>query len=41
MMNVRVLSIKKNFIDFTEFEKTTPVIGVWDDHDFGCNNGDK
>ena len=21
--------------------KTTPVIGVWDDHDYGCNNGDK
>lgn len=20
--------------------KTTPVIGVWDDHDYGCNNGD-
>lgn len=22
-------------------KKTTQVIGVWDDHDYGCNNGDK
>ena len=26
---------------YKEFRKFTPVIGVWDDHDFGCNNCDK
>ncbi len=28
-------------IDYLELKQDTPVIGVWDDHDYGCNNGDK
>ena len=28
-------------LDYSEFAKTTPIIGVWDDHDYGVNNGDR
>ncbi len=28
-------------IDYVEFKKKVPVVGVWDDHDYGINNGDK
>lgn len=28
----------KNDEYYKEFRKVTPIIGVWDDHDFGCNN---
>ncbi len=31
----------KNDPFYKEFRKITPVIGVWDDHDFGCNNCDR
>jgi alkaline phosphatase D len=39
--------IKKRFTDtkedlcYVEFIKQTKVIGIWDDHDIGCNNADK
>ena len=26
---------------YAKFANQTPVIGVWDDHDIGCNNADK
>ena len=26
---------------YAKFAKETPVIGVWDDHDYGCNNAGK
>jgi alkaline phosphatase D len=26
---------------YARFAKSTPIIGVWDDHDIGCNNADK
>ena len=26
---------------YAEFANQTPVIGIWDDHDIGCNNADK
>jgi alkaline phosphatase D len=28
-------------IDYSKFIKSTPVIGMWDDHDYGANNGDR
>jgi alkaline phosphatase D len=26
---------------YTQLRKTTPVVGIWDDHDYGVNDGDK
>lgn len=26
---------------YKEMQRKTKVIGTWDDHDYGCNNGDK
>ena len=31
----------KNDPYYKAFRNVTPVIGVWDDHDYGCNNCDK
>jgi len=31
----------KNIPFYKELKKRTPVIGMWDDHDYGQNNGDK
>ena len=27
--------------DYAAFVKQTPVIGIWDDHDYGINDGSK
>jgi len=26
---------------YAKFAQETPIIGIWDDHDYGCNNADK
>ncbi|MCO4794377.1 MAG: alkaline phosphatase family protein [Bacteriovoracaceae bacterium] len=36
----RYLETREN-IDFYHIRKLIPVLGVWDDHDYGLNNGDK
>ena len=28
------------WLDYIELQKKTQIVGVWDDHDFGCNDGD-
>lgn len=33
--------LQKNGAAYQAFRKKTPVIGVWDDHDYGVNDGDK
>ena len=38
---VEEFKIAKNDVYYKEFLKTNRVIGVWDDHDYGTNNGDK
>lgn len=37
------IRFKSSFNDehYTNLRKTKPVIGIWDDHDYGSNNGDK
>ena len=32
---------QSNQADYVEFKEKVPIIGVWDDHDFGRNNGGK
>jgi len=27
-------------IDYKQLRDTTPIVGVWDDHDYGVNDGD-
>ena len=33
--------LQKNGEAYTSFRKGRPVIGIWDDHDYGVNDGDK
>ncbi|MFN8369201.1 MAG: alkaline phosphatase D family protein [Bacteriovoracaceae bacterium] len=35
------LNIQKNIPDYVQLRSQAKVIGVWDDHDFGINNGGK
>jgi alkaline phosphatase D len=27
-------------LGYKELKKSVPIVGVWDDHDYGINNGD-
>lgn len=39
--DIKVSYDKQNKIpDYVEFKKHVPIIGTWDDHDYGVNNGD-
>jgi alkaline phosphatase D len=37
----KLLDMSKNFPEYKAMREKVPVIGTWDDHDFGLNNGDK
>lgn len=39
--NIKEFNASKTSPSYTELRTKIPVIGVWDDHDFGANNGDK
>jgi len=40
-INQREFNISKNSPSYTELRNKIPILGVWDDHDYGVNNGDK
>lgn len=40
--NIKMLfNTSKNYIEYKNLREKVPIIGVWDDHDYGLNNGDK
>lgn len=39
--NQEEFNLSKNTEAYTALRSKVPIIGIWDDHDFGVNNGDK